>query len=209
MSRLLSGWRSLLRFWLSILTVAAAGMATLQCLGPLPKHSAQLQAPPGSRQFAKPAEAGVPAPASAAVPPTKGPTSGEQSPLPVRPPAGPKTAGDIAQENVGRGTIDQVSKPSRSRVLVILHPPRSEGGRATAQQLATRAELASDQIATEAVTNAPPRATIRFYSPEDHALARRLGRELTQLGYPWQIENLSDRPPSAGQQTLEVWLPER
>ena len=55
----------------------------------------------------------------------------------------------------------------------------------------------------------PQRATIRFYSPEDHAAARRLGRELGQLGYPWQIENLTARSWSYGQKTLEVWLPDR
>lgn len=209
MGRSLWEWRLLLRFWLSILTIAAAGAATLHYLGPLPEHSAQKQVPPEPKQSARPAKAELPAPAFLAVSPTERPSSGEQSPPPLPPRTDAKAAGSVAQENVSSEANSQTSRLPPSRVLVILHPPRSEGGKAAAQQLATRAELASDQIVTEVVTDAPPRSIIRFYSTGDHALARRLGRELTQLGYAWQIENLSDRPLSAGRRALEVWLPER
>jgi hypothetical protein len=57
--------------------------------------------------------------------------------------------------------------------------------------------------------DAMPHAVIRFYSPEDHPLARRLGNELAQMGYAWQIESLADRPSSSEHQPLEVWLPAR
>ena len=77
------------------------------------------------------------------------------------------------------------------------------------QRLATQAGTTIDQVATKEVGDAPSRATICFYLLEDHAAARRLARELGQLGYAWRIENLSGQQSRFGQRTLEVWLPAR
>ncbi len=97
----------------------------------------------------------------------------------------------------------------RSQARIILHPARSDSNRVTAEQLASRLGLASDQVATGAIADAVPRAIIRFYSAEDHPLARRLGNEFAQLGYAWQIENFAERPSSPGHQAIEIWLPGR
>ena len=93
--------------------------------------------------------------------------------------------------------------------LIILHPATSDSGGAMAGHLASGLGLSSDQIATGAAANAVPRAIIRFYSAEDHPLARRLGTELAQMGYAWQIENFAERPSSPGHQAIEIWLPRR
>jgi hypothetical protein len=54
----------------------------------------------------------------------------------------------------------------------------------------------------------PSRAVIRFYEAGDHALARRIGHELADMGYPWRIENLSAGSTSK-HQPPEIWLPAR
>ena len=92
---------------------------------------------------------------------------------------------------------------------MVYHPVAAYNSGTAAQRLAAQIGLTADEVTTEPVVEPPQRATIRFYSPEDHAAARRLGRELGQLGYPWQIENLTARSWSYGQRTLEVWLPDR
>ena len=81
-----------------------------------------------------------------------------------------------------------------SQPLIILHSAASDSGKAAAEHLASRLGLASDQIATGAAADAVPRAMIRFYSADEHPLARRLGNELAQMGYAWQIENFAERP---------------
>lgn len=79
----------------------------------------------------------------------------------------------------------------------------------TTEALASLGGVASDQVAIGAVADAVPHAIIRFYAPEDHPLARRLGSYLAQMGYSWQIENRAERPSPSGHQPLEIWLPRR
>lgn len=197
-SRLLSGWRSLLRFWLAVLAAGAVGGAVLQNLGPL-QEGAVREPSPGPQGGAGRT---VPAPPAA-------PVASQAQPLPDRVlPQGPPNV-RAAPETATPAVADPASGPSRDGVLVVFRIPRSEESRAAAQQLAARAGLASGQVATEMASDPPARATIRFYAAADHALARRLGRELTGLGVPWQIENLSGRTPPFGRPTVEVWLPAR
>ena len=108
------------------------------------------------------------------------------------------------------GSADQGDTKPSSQPRIILHVARPDRGKAVAEQLAPQLGLASDQIATQAGAGTVPRAVIRFYSAEDHPLARRLGNELAQMGYAWRIENLAERPsPLGGHQPLEIWLPDR
>lgn len=104
------------------------------------------------------------------------------------------------------GADQGATKPA---VRIILHPAKSDSGRVTPESLASQTGLAADQVAMGAVAEAVPRAIIRFYSPEDHPLARRIGSDLAQMGYAWQIENLAERTSSSAHQPLEVWLPRR
>lgn len=94
-------------------------------------------------------------------------------------------------------------------VRIILHPAKSDSGRVTTASLASQAGLAADQVTMGTAADAVPRAIIRFYSPEDHPLARRIGSNLAQMGYAWQIENLAERNSSSAHQPIEVWLPRR
>ena len=52
-------------------------------------------------------------------------------------------------------------------------------------------------------------AVIRFYAVGDHALARRLGKELARMGYSWRIENFAARPWAWKDQAVEVFLPDK
>ena len=89
-----------------------------------------------------------------------------------------------------------------------MHPAGPDDGKALAQQLATRAGLAPDQVEAGDAAAPVPRATVRFYAEEDHALARRLGNELGGMGYTWQIDNQVARP-SARRRGVDVFLPRR
>lgn len=200
-ARSVSRWRPLLWLWLSILSVAAAGGALLEYLGPPAERLSPDQVRPDPQQAAGAAE-------PEAVP---GGLSSPAAPLPMRPEADDPTPKEARPSADARapGGVAQANPPPRSRVLAILHPARSEGSRAAAKQLAIRAGLAPDQVDMGAAADARSDAILRFYSAADHALARRLGKELTQMGYPWRIENFSDRPSPPGHQALEVWLPKR
>lgn len=131
-----------------------------------------------------------------------------------RPPAKARSLSDAQ----ALGAFDQ-TPPHGGQAVVILHAAGSQGGQAAAEQLASRVGLTPDQIKrvgltpdqinTRAAADVPSRAIIRFYTTEDHAWARRLGQELSQMGYSWRIENWSDRSSSPEHQVPEVWLPER
>lgn len=223
---LLSRWRPLVLFWACVLAVLAAGGAVLHGLGPPPQASAEAHARRAVEARAAP-EMPPPVPASAplAAPPAGlgpvapappvGPRPIVPTPIvapPSRPPADARASGDAAREGAGAGpgAADRAEAPPRpgDPVLFVFHPPGSESGKTVAQHLAARVGLGEDRITTEPVPDTPARAIIRFHVPADHPLARRLGRELAQLGYAWQIENLSARPPS-GRRAVEVWLPNR
>lgn len=238
-ARLRSRWRPLLWFWLAILAVAAAGGTVLHRLGPPPERAQRDQARSGSQRSAVSAvpvqpgpplaaaafPAALPPPQRKAAEPPAGPrlalepaepaalAASPPSPVPP-PPTRPSEAGQPAVRPPDPHAADKAEQDDaqpRGRVIVTLHPGGSEDGRALAGQLAAQAGLAPDQIGTgdPAGDLRSRAAVIRFYAPGDHALARRLGKELSQMGYAWRIENLSDRPSTPGQQAIEVWLPER
>lgn len=224
------GWRPLLGLWLGI--VCLAGI--LQWLGPpadRPSHEdvRRSAAQPARSVEAKPV-AGTAAPAPQAAPGKDeqvAPPSESRSADPVPPekvaaaPASsaeahpappslhaqsPAPAGDPPAAPAPR-TSDREDAPAR-KALLVLHASRSQVAEAAAEQLAPRVGLSPGQIEARAAADPPPRAVIRFYAAADHALARRIGQELSRMGYSWRIENLSDRPP-LGYQVPEVWLSDR
>ncbi len=97
--------------------------------------------------------------------------------------------------------------PPRGRVLVVLHPARPDDATATADRLAARAGLNSEQVEVGTAGEARSEAAIRFYSEGDHALARRLGKELAGMKFRWRLENYSQRAPASTDQAIDVWLP--
>jgi len=195
------GWRPLLWFWLSVLVIVVAGGAVLHYLGPLPKQPARDQVRSEPRRIAQAAREPPPTPASAyaAVSPPR-------QPDPVASPSRSQPAPDAQAPN----KAEQANVKPSSQPRIIVHPaPASSSGAAVAEQLASQLGLASDQISVGTAAEPTPRAVIRFYDAEDHSLARRVGNELAQLGYAWRIENLAERPSTAGHQPLEIWLPKR
>ena len=104
------------------------------------------------------------------------------------------------------GVTESEGAPRRNQILITLHPAGSEDTRELAQHLAAGLGLAPDQIGTGVAGGFRPGVVIRFYSAGDHMMARRIGNELTGMGYSWRIENLSSRPPVIPHQGLDVWL---
>jgi hypothetical protein len=124
-------------------------------------------------------------------------------------PPGPsaKPAGDPPVAPPPR-TSESEGTQHPEKPLLVLHASQSQAAEAVAAQLAPRVGLTPAQVDARASADLPPRAIIRFYAAADHALARRIGQELSRMGYSWRIENLSDRASSKGQ-VPEVWLPDR
>jgi hypothetical protein len=222
MDRGRSRWRPLVCFWLGVLTVATVGGAALERLGPIADRSrtgSQRSANPGESE---PSLSGPPhlAAAQSGRPDVTRPVgrvpSSVQTIEPAHPsvPSPPRIAleeKEVPPSPATQGSADAGAKDSQpdDRVLVTLHPARPADGKALAQQLASRAGLAPDQIDIGEAGNPGSHAMIRFYSLGDHPLARRIGLVLTQLGYAWQIENNAGRPAPPGHQVLDVWLPQR
>ena len=92
-------------------------------------------------------------------------------------------------------------------MLVTLRVPGSQDGRALAGQLADQLNLDPEQVASVPGTDPGPRAIVRFYAPEDHQLARRVGQKLAQMGYTWQTANLAESASSEGRRGVDVLLP--
>lgn len=226
-----SRWRYLLWFWLAILAVATAGGVVLQRLGPPPEQVARGQARSGPQASAGSVKPTFPVVATAAAPlmqpepperlPRTPTATGPTEPAPSSRASIVQNASSLAgseaderraglpAEAQATGRADNERSQPRSEILVTLHPAASDQGKALSEQLASQAGLAPGQIATGPVGDLRSGAVIRFYSAADHALARRLGKELTRMGYAWRLENLSDRPSPPRQQGVEVWLPGR
>ena len=220
--------RPLLWFWLAILAIAATGGVVLNRLGPLPKRSHGDQARSEPQRLIEPWTAPA---LSATVPPVqpgsaeplaRTPSAAELSaPAPSVTAAAPPPAPATARTGLGEQPTRPPPVPATNdnpegtwrdgRVLVTLHPAAGSGdGGAQAGQLAFQAGLAPDQVGAGAASGlGQGTAMVRFYSTRDHALARRIGQGLAEMGYAWRIENLSDRPSPPGRQAVEVWLPKR
>ena len=231
--RTFGGWRPLLWFWTAILAAAATGGTALHYLGPPANRSAKAVPAPEPRAAIAAAPPATVPPATVPSPPR--PVAALEAvrsgPLPAPAPSGdviparnaPAGAGGAASESAVPASASPASampanvmpeaagppeRQARPWPLIVVYSPRPDGDQ-DAAQLASRTGVAADQIATEIVPNPPQRAIIRFYAPADHPLARRIGRELAQMKYSWQIENLSPHHATIGEQPLQVWLPRR
>ncbi|MBN9559248.1 MAG: hypothetical protein J0H14_00780 [Alphaproteobacteria bacterium] len=225
------GWRPLLGLWLGIMCVAGI----VQWLGPPSGPPLRDVAKPVPPQAARPKEAkpligtadlpaqGQPGPKDQMAAPNEAQSSGstptvdiaaapatsaEWTQAPPNPPEpAAKPAGDPPPAATPKASERQDIRP-QAKPLLILHASRPQAAEAAAAQLAPQVGLTPAQVDTQASADLPPRAVIRFYAAADHPLARRIGQELSQMGYSWRIENLSDRASSKGQ-VPEVWLPDR
>lgn len=187
-----------------MLALAGAGGAVLQWLGPPPDRASAGDAQtvqPSASNPAEPRPAVPPPSASAAQTVAEPEPPAPQSPgMPSSPPAVSSDAAGIAQQDGGKTAI---------AALVIRYAGNSDSSRAAAEQLAARAGVPPDQIEARATADVPSSGIIRFYAREDHAWARRLGQELSDMGYTWRIQNLSGRVAPAEHPNVEVSLPER
>lgn len=200
--RLASRWQSLIWFWLSILAVAAVLGLVLEILGP-PERDTQPQPEPPQAQPALAAKPTTPlAPDAARLPAV----SAAVRPEPAQP---SPPAPSVPTPNPAALSDTPPDTPPRGRVMLVLHPARPENGTAMANRLAAQTGLATDQVEVGPVAEARSEAVIRFYSTEDHPLARRLGKELARMGYTWRIENFAARSWAWKDQAVEVFLPDR
>ena len=200
--RLASRWQPLVRFWLSVLTVAVAVVFVLEILGPPQRVAGADPAPDALRTLDRP-RAAAPAPVFGK------PAEAERVPAaatPMRPepaPPAPPVPGMLPPG------VPAATDAPRTRVALVVHPARAEGGAAIASRLGAQSGLAPDQVDVGAVADARSEAIIRFYATNDHPLARRLGKELARMGYSWRIENFAARPSAAKDQAIDVFLPDK
>lgn len=211
-----SGWRPLAWFWCSVAAVVVVGGAVLALLGPPPARAAREQAtaqppadavalvravPPAPKPLMR-RVADLPVQPSAPVAepaPAPAPQPFDQPPRDRATPLAAQASGDAAQKDAS----------PRGHVVMIVHPARAEGAAALAERLAARTGIGPDQVDVGTIGEARSEAAVRFYSEDDHALARRIGRELGGMGYTWKLHNYSQRPGVSKDWAMEVWLPNR
>lgn len=214
-----SGWRSLLWFWLGVGSIAAIGGVVLTILGPMPDPDRGGPPAPPRPAAVTPAPANPPAnlpvrpamavaieppvatPPATIAPPTIAPRAPQPDPQPPRRRSlpDPQAPGSAAQQDA----------PPRSQTRIVLHPARPDGAGAIAGRLTDRVGLAPGQV--DVGTAAEPRSevSIRFYSESDHATARRVGQELARMGYSWRLDNRTGRASAPSDPVIEVWLTDR
>lgn len=200
--RLASRWQPLLRFWLSVLTVAVAVVFVLEILGP-PERVAGSDPASNARGALEQPRPAAPAALSGK------PVETERLPFastPMRPEPDPPVPPGLGILPPGAPAPPEAP---RARVALVVHPARAEGSAAIASRLAVQSGLAPDQVDVGSVADARSEAIIRFYATNDHPLARRLGKELARMGYSWRIENFSARPSVAKDQAIDVFLPDK
>lgn len=199
--RLVSRWQPLIRFWQSVLTVAVALIFLLEVLGPPQRVAGADPASDALEPLDRP-RAATPAPLAGKPGETGQPSASIPMPPEPDPPAPP------APGILPPGAPAPPDAP-RTRVALVVHPARAEGGTAIASRLAAQSGLAPDQVDVGTIADARSDAIIRFYATNDHPLARRLGKELARMGYSWRIENFAARPSVAKDQAVEVFLPDK
>jgi len=205
-----SRWRVLIRFWLAVGAVAVVGGAILTLLGPLPERGEPTPTPVAAVPPAPnpPDRMPVQTPVAAALdpaasqPPAPAARRRPQAEQPATPPTNPPDVQAI-------GAAVQREAPVRAQAHVVLHPARPNGAGAIAERLTARTGLAAGQVEVGVPAEARPEVAIRFYSENDHGLARRLGQELGRMGYTWRLENRAGRAPASRDQPVEVWLTDR
>jgi len=220
-----SGWRLLAWFWRCVAAVVAVGGAVLALLGPPPERADRRHATAQPQTAAAQPQADAVALARAASPASQPltrraaellvqaepPAAEPPAPRPDQPPrdwANPPSAAPAAAAQAS-DIVARPAAPPRGRTLMVLHPARAEGEAAIAQRLAAKIGIPAEQVDLGTVGEARTEAAIRFYSESDHALARRIGREVGGMGYTWKLQNYAERPSAPKDAPIEVWLPNR
>ena len=207
-----TAWRPLAWFWCSIAAAAAAVGTILALLGPPPelatheRAAAQLQADDEMRARTALVASKAP-PRRIAEPPAQPVPSAPEMSQPSDPQPRDPTAPSLDVRAAGNAVQQDVA--ARGPILVLVHPARPEGSAAFAERLASRAGIDAGQVSVGPPSEAQSKTVIRFFSEADHALARRLGREIAGMGYSWKLENYSQRPGASKEQAIEIWLPSR
>ena len=92
--------------------------------------------------------------------------------------------------------------------LTVHYAANSDAAGAEARQVAAQIGARFDRPGMQGENEVPPKAVVRFFSPEDHVTAGAVGKALAEMG-PWRIDNLSKQAPPSAPRTIEVWLPVR
>jgi hypothetical protein len=200
------GWRGLGRFWAIVIAVTGSAVAVLQTMGPPPEGTPDAiatkvpQDNPGASLTTSvvPSLNNLPSPAPLAA---KQNADDPQNPPVPEPQHTTGVAADPSPTQA-EAAISETGKPA----LRIYYSFESPLAAKNAQSLATRigAELTRSDFKAE--SDLPKHAAIRISEERNHALARTIGQSLGDLGYEWEIENLSGLTQSR-RNVIEVWLP--
>jgi hypothetical protein len=121
--------------------------------------------------------------------------------------AAPKQEADSLARPPSAAMTDDISGSEPNKpALVVYYPRGSLRAKKNAQSLSARIQSDLTKSDFEAQSALPDDAVIKFSEESNHALARRIGKSLGDLGYRWRIEN-SPRPVGAPRNSIEVWLP--
>jgi hypothetical protein len=200
------GWRGLGRFRAIVIAVAGSAVALLQTMGPPPEGTPDAiatkvpQDNPGASlpTSVVPSLNNLPSPAPLAA---KQNADDPQNP-PVPEPQHTTGVPADPSPTQAEAAISETGKPAL-RIYYLFESPVAAKN---AQSLATRigAELTRSDFKAE--SDLPKHAAIRISEERNHALARTIGQSLGDLGYGWEIENLSGLTQSR-RNVIEIWLP--
>ena len=102
---------------------------------------------------------------------------------------------------------DQVVRPRSGPRIVIHIPAASASAEALSAQLLGILGKRPGTIETRVVPIAPMRPNVRYFYPEDEAVAKQLAASMADTGLDWALRDFSMFQPRPSRGTIEVWLP--
>ena len=102
---------------------------------------------------------------------------------------------------------DQAASPRSGPRTVIHIPADSAAAAALSAKLLRTLGARPGKVEARVVADAPTRPNIRYFHPEDEAVAKQVAAWMADTGLDWALRDFSMFQPRPSRGTIEVWLP--
>ncbi len=112
----------------------------------------------------------------------------------------------VKQRSIDDGASPNLASTSNPRVVIHV-PAGSEATAALSAHVLASLGSRPGTVELRRVAETPNRPNIRYFHPEDEAIARQVATQMADTGLPWTLRDFSTFLPRPSRGTIEVWLP--